>query len=90
MLRKIENREIMTLREAREKYSNNWFFMVTTQEVDTAYEDLGYVVYIGDSQDDLSTIDREEFFAQGKDVCTAFGRNVDWPPYGSGRVVYYD
>jgi len=46
MLKKIETKEIMTLRQARNVYRDYYLHFVITEEVDRGDNDLGYVIYI--------------------------------------------
>ena len=87
MLEKIETREIMTLQEAQKRYSPYYFIMIVTERVDMLYNDLGYVLYIADTDRELSKVPREEY--KGKQA--AFWMGEDAEPYPIvENVVYYD
>ena len=87
MLRKVENKEILTIREARKKYAANYFIMIITEMVDHADNDLGYVIYTADSDKELSKVSRDEY--RGKTAAFMIGGLVE--PYPTvGNVVHYD
>ncbi|MDR2167470.1 MAG: hypothetical protein LBE35_06455 [Clostridiales bacterium] len=83
-LREITDREIMTTREAMEKYTDNYFFWVTTKIVDWADNDLGFVAYIADNREDLQ-VDRSQF--RGYDVGYLEGYSADKNIYVGGLVL---
>ena len=60
MLTKIETKEIMTTRQAAEKYRDKYFQMAITQDVDGLDNDLGYVMYIYDCEREVLNIPNEE------------------------------
>ena len=82
MLEKIEAREIMTTREARELYSEKFFLMVMTEHVDGQDNDRGYVAYAADNKKELIKIPMEEYrnvvvgFCQG--VNADSGLSLGW------------
>ena len=62
MLKKIEGKEIMTSRAAREKYRDKYFHFVITKQVDLGGQnDLGYVAYTYDNKREMRGIPKEEF-----------------------------
>jgi hypothetical protein len=86
MLEKIETKEIMTRRTAQEKYRTKYFRMVITQVVDQGENDLGYVIYIADTEKELRKVPRSEY----KDKHIAFTFGVAAEPYPQiGNVVYH-
>ena len=88
MLEKIEKKEIMTKRAARDKYENKYFLMAVTETVDGLDNDLGYVVYIADSKKELTEVPREVFSEMNiasMEGCLAPPR----PTYGGLEVIYY-
>ena len=60
MLEKIEKKEIMTVWDAKVKYETKHFLMVLTKEVDRGQNDLGYVIYIADSDRELAKVPASE------------------------------
>lgn len=88
MLRKIENQEIMTTWDAMKKYEGQYFLMIITDVVDmSGQKDLGYVVYVADSDRELDKIPREEYI--GKMAAFKEGWNAEPFPI-LDRVVYHD
>ena len=76
MLTKIESKEIMTHREAQEKYRDKYFHFLIIEVVDSSGQnDLGYVVYTYDEKRDMRGIPRDEF--KGKIVAHAMGWDVE-------------
>ena len=87
MLEKIENREIMTCRDAMLKYRTQHFVMVITEVVDQCDNDRGYVMYVADKEREFRQIPRSEY--KGKKIAFMFG--VAAEPYPIiGNVVYHD
>jgi len=60
MLMKIEDREIMTAREASLKYEDYYITFVITDIGDGQDNSLGYVIYIYDDEREKRNIPREE------------------------------
>jgi len=58
-LTKIEEKEIMTIWEAKKKYADKYIFMIKTQVVDGLHKDLGYVLYVHDKNKEKLGIPRE-------------------------------
>ena len=86
MLEKIETGEIMTRREVVDKYRTKQIVMVITEVVDQCDKDLGYVIYIADTNAEILKIPRSEY--KGKKIAFMFG--VDTEPYPIiGNVVYH-
>ena len=82
MLEKIETKEIMTLRAASEKYSTQYFRMVMTEEVDQGENDLGYVLYVADTEKELYQIPRSEYM--GKNIAFWAGKATEpFPQVGN-------
>lgn len=87
MLKKIETREIMTRRNAMLKYRTQHFVMVITEVVDQGDNDLGYIMYVADSDDEILKIPQNEY--EDKKIAFMFG--VAAEPYPIiGNVVYHD
>jgi hypothetical protein len=87
MLEKIETREIMTRRDAMLKYRTQQFVMEITEVVDQCDNDLGYVMYVADTDDEILKIPQSEY--TGKKIAFMFG--VATEPYPIiGNVVYHD
>lgn len=87
MLEKIENKEIMTTGEAAEKYEDKFFFMVITEIVDRADNDLGYVIYTADTRHELQKASLDEY----DDLCVAsmIGGAAEPLSFGGLEVVHY-
>jgi hypothetical protein len=86
MLKKIESKEIMTIRAATDKYRTQYFDMVITDYVDGCDNDLGYVIYVSEDERDMLNVPRNEF--NGIKVAHLFGDGTE--PYPSiGNVVYH-
>jgi hypothetical protein len=77
MLKKIEAKEIITRRAAMLKYRTKYFVMIKTEDVDQADNDLGYVIYTSDTENELDQIPRSEY--EGKRA--AFMLGVAAEPY---------
>lgn len=87
MLKKIEEMEILTARDAIKKYPSEYFIMVITEIVDRCDSDLGYVIYTADDQRDLIKASMDEY--KGQRVASMYGTLTE--PYSSiGNVVYYN
>jgi hypothetical protein len=87
MLEKVETGEIMTTREAMLKYRTRQFVMEITEVVDQCDNDLGYVMYVADTDDEILKIPQSEY--AGKNIAFMFG--VASEPYPTiGNVVYHD
>jgi len=87
MLEKIETGEIMTRRAAMLKYRTQHFVMVITEVVDQGDNDLGYIMYVADSDDEILKIPQNEY--EDKKIAFMFG--VAAEPYPIiGNVVYHD
>lgn len=86
MLEKIETKEIMTKRAAKEKYRTKYFRMVITEVVDQGDNDRGYVIYTADTERELCQVPRSEY----KDKMVAFTLGVAAEPFPQiGNVVYH-
>jgi UDP-glucose 6-dehydrogenase len=86
MLEKIESKEIMTTRNAMEKYRTKYFLMVITDVVDQGDNDLGYVIYAANSIKELAQAPINDY--KGMMVGSLLG--VAAEPYPSfGSVVHY-
>jgi len=86
MLEKIETMEIMTIWDAMVKYRTKYFMMMITEKVDGGDNDLGYVMYTGDTERELLKIPREEY--EDKPIGLMLG--VAAEPYPLiGNVVYH-
>jgi hypothetical protein len=86
MLEKIETNEIMTRRAAKVKYRTKYFIMEITEIVDRGDNDLGYIMYIADSNKELDKVPRSEY--KGKKI--AFSLGVAAEPYPLiGNLVYH-
>ncbi|MCL2621354.1 MAG: hypothetical protein FWD97_10520 [Defluviitaleaceae bacterium] len=75
MLTKIETQEIMTHKQARDKYPDKYFHFVITEKVDGWENDLGYVLYIYDEEKDMRGIPRHEL--KGKVIARTFGTEAE-------------
>jgi len=86
MFEKIETKEIMTRRAAMLKYRTKYFRMVITEVVDQGDNDLGYVIYVADTERELRKISRDEY----KDKKIAYMFGVAAEPFPQiGNVVYH-
>jgi hypothetical protein len=86
MFEKIENKEIMTTRAAMLKYRTKYFLMVITESVDQGDNDLGYVLFVADTENELCKVPRSEY----KDEDIAIMLGVAAEPYPTiGNVVYH-
>jgi len=80
MVRKIENREIITLGEASEKYNDCRFVFIYTENIDYGSDDSrGYVIYSYDEEDEMLQIPREEVI--NKNRAYLWGQNFNPEPY---------
>ena len=91
MLKKIEDRQIMTGKEAAEKYNNCRFLFIITKQVGYDYiNSKGYVAYTYDKYSECLQIPEEEK-RQGVACANTFGVNYDAYSYPSvERIVYGD
>jgi hypothetical protein len=87
MLEKIETKEIMTSREANQKYETKFFVMRFTEIVDQGDNDLGYVIYTADSEKELCDVPKSEYI--GQPVGFKVG-GMAYPYPMIGKVVYHD
>ena len=88
MYEKIETKEIMTHRAAREKYRTQYFLMVLTEEVDGGDNDLGYVVLTANTENEYYDAPTEEYRGKGFMLLNTLG--VAAEPYPIiGNVVYH-
>jgi hypothetical protein len=86
MLEKIETKEIMTHRAASVKYRTKYFIFCITEVVDGGDNDLGYIMYMADSDRELDKVPRSEY--KGKKIAFSFG--VAAEPYPLiGNLVYH-
>jgi len=85
MLTKIEDRTIMTARQAEIKYADNYFNFVITDIGDGQDNMLGYVIYIYDHEKEMLDVPREEM--EGKQVGRFMGINADKNIYVGGLVL---
>lgn len=88
MLAKINEKEIMTAYEAAEKYEDKYFFMVITDIVDRADNDLGYVIYTADTELELSKAPLDEYAGLMVGSMTGGGAEP-FPSFGGLEVVHY-
>ncbi|MCL2224800.1 MAG: hypothetical protein FWB96_07525 [Defluviitaleaceae bacterium] len=88
MVRKIENREIITLGEASEKYNDCRFVFVYTEDIDYGGEESkGYVAYTYDKESEMRQIPKDDI--GDKSYGHDWGRNYDPEPYPViGGIVY--
>ena len=86
MLSKISTPEIITTRKAREKYRTQYFVMVITEIVDYGDNDLGYVIYAADENNELLEVSREEY--KGKRVAFMLGVAAEQYPQ-IGNLVHH-
>ena len=89
MLQRIEQKEIMTSWEARNKYRDKYFHFIITEKVDGCDNDLGYVLYTYDNKREMRGIPNEEL--KGKVYDASLG--VAAEPYGimgCERIEVYD
>jgi len=87
MLTKIEDREIMTIWDAKKKYASKYILMIITEKIGEAYDSLGYVIYTANDKRDFKDVPREDFV--GKPAGFFDGYSVD-PQPTVDRVVLYD
>lgn len=88
MLQKIDKKEILTVWTACTKYSTKYFYMVITEVVDRADNDLGYVIYTADTELELSKAPLSEY--AGLTVGSYQGGLAEpYPSFGGLEVVHY-
>jgi len=86
MLEKIETKEIMTCRDAVRKYRTKQIVMEITEVVDQCDNDLGHVIYIADTDDEILKIPQSEY--KGRKIAFMPGEGTE--PYPIiGNVVYH-
>lgn len=87
MLEKIENKEIMTVWDAKKKYSTKYFIMVITEVVDRVYYDLGHVIYTADTSRELTKVPTSEL----KNLYFGIfqGEKTWYPSFGGLEVVHH-
>ena len=61
MLKRIDCQEILTVREAMNKYSDYYFQMVITEGNGGRNTDKGYVIYIYDDQREMRNLPFEQY-----------------------------
>ena len=90
MLKKIEDRTIMTGNEAAEKYDDCRFLFISTEQIGYDYENSkGYVAYTFNKFSESLLIPDEEIDC-GVASYNTFGVNFDPEPYPSVGGVFYD
>ena len=89
MLKKIEDRQIMTGNEAAEKYNDCRFLFIITEQVGYDYvNSKGYVAYTYDKFSECLAIPEDEE-EQGVASAHSFGINYDAYSYPTvERIVY--
>jgi len=63
MLRKIENGPVMSVRELREHYPDNWFCYLIIKDAPFGHsvrEAMGRVIFLADTRDELLNIPMEQ------------------------------
>jgi hypothetical protein len=85
MLLKIEGNEILTKRQAMEKYRDKFFCMIITETVDTQTNDLGYVIYTADSERELRSFPRKDYDG----LSLYFTMGIAAEPWGQIGGVYF-
>jgi len=88
MLTKITGNELLTTREARQKYRTKYFNMHITEQVDITMEhDKGYVLYTADKEGELLAVPREEY--KDKLVARMMG-DAALELADLGDIIYHD
>lgn len=88
MLQKIDIKEIMTTGEATRKYADKYFYMIITEIVDRADNDIGYVIFTADTRPELSKAPRAEY--KGLVIASKIGGLVEpYPSFSGLEVVHY-
>jgi hypothetical protein len=76
----------MTAKEAQKRYETKFFIMMFTETVDKGENYRGYVMYIADSERELTEVPRNEY----KDQPVGFMMGGMAYPYPmTGKVVYH-
>ena len=68
------------------KYRTKYFLMVMTEAVDGGDNDLGYVIYIADTENELCKVPRNEY--KNNDIAIMLGVAAEPCPQ-IGNVVYH-
>jgi hypothetical protein len=85
MLRKIDSREIISMADAAQEYSEYHICMVLTELFDGFRADMGYVFYVADSEDEFMMIPEAE--KEGKRFAWFSGNHADQGIYVGGIVI---
>ncbi|MDR2572394.1 MAG: hypothetical protein LBD23_19145 [Oscillospiraceae bacterium] len=80
MVKEIKKKEIMTLRELKEKYATKWFQYIIEGEMSYTdpYSNLCYVIYTADTEEELYKIPASDVFEKHHGGF-ASGFNVVYP-----------
>ena len=89
MLTKIQDKEIISVWDAVNKYQEKYFIMIITETIDNVYHDRGYVIYASENRKDLIDIPLDEY-TEGKATFWKGLPKVLSPMDEMSRVVYYD
>jgi len=85
MIKKIEPIEIMTQKEAEEKYRDyQIYFIITEEKGYTPDKTIGYVLYIFEKDAEARLIPRDEL--KGKRIALTIGDNLGEPPFNFSRT----
>ena len=95
MLKKINEKEIITLREAEKRHSESLFLFVYTENINYGgKESRGYVSYTFDKDCEFSEVSRDEWYGEDKNAVLygiEWGANFNPEPYTViGGIVYGD
>jgi hypothetical protein len=85
MLKKINDRQIMSMHELSLKYPEYFLMAEVTETVDTQMNDRGYVMYIASTRDELFAVPNEE--KQGRLYKKLTGHRAE-KPYNLGLMIY--
>jgi len=85
MLKRIDDRLILTIADATEKYAQYYICMVITEENDGFRADKGYVFYIANDEEEFLKIPASE--KEGKRFAWVTGNHADKNIHVGGMVI---
>ena len=86
MLRKIDDKVLITIADAAEKYSSYYICMVVIEKNDGFRADKGYVLYIADNEDEFLKIPESD--KQNKCFAWVTGNHADANIHVGGMVIH--
>jgi|GEM_PF-1077536 len=85
MIKKIEDQEVITLEEAKEKYRDYQIYFIITEKTGYSHNKTkGYVLYIFEKDSEVRQIPEEE--KKGRRTAWTIGNNLGESPFNFSRT----